>query len=350
VVAVRLEASLRATPSSQIPATAAALERAGAGAVCDSENSRDPMLSMAMAAGTTTRIELATAVTIAFPRSPMVLAYGARMLHDVTGGRFRLGLGTQVKRHIEHRFGTTWDSPGPRLRDYVGALRAIWRSWETGQPLDHRGPFYSLDLMIPEFSPGPGAHGPIAVDIAAVNPYNLELAGELCDGVRLHAFSTPGYVRDVVWPRLRAGAARAERGFETFQVVGGGFIATGATPAEVERAREQARARVAFYGSTLAYLPVLEHHGWGALREELRELVRQERWDEMTAVVPDGVLDEFCTAVPYDRLGAALDERWAGLVTSVQVPAPPLDGGNWAGFTTACGAVSSLPHRTDPGR
>lgn len=339
---MRVEASLRATPTGDITVTAAELERAGAGAVSDSESSRDPMLTMAMAAVSTERIGLATGVTIAFPRSPMVLAYGARMLHDQSGGRFRLGLGTQVEQHMERRFGVPWDSPGPRLRDYLQALRAIWSSWDTGEPLQHAGPFYAMDLMTPEFSPGPTPYGRVAVDLAAVNPYNLELAAELADGVRLHVFSTPAYVRDVVGPRLAAGAARSGRELTGFEVYGGGFVATGAGPEDVTRAREQARARVAFYGSTMAYLPVLRHHGWGDLREQLRELVRHERWDDLAAAVPDHVLDEFCTAAPYPELAAALRERWAGLVTTVQVPAPVPYAAGWDGFAGACAAIADL--------
>jgi probable F420-dependent oxidoreductase len=339
---MRVEASLRGTPAGEVALTAAELERAGAGGVCDSENVRDPMLTMAMAAVTTERIGLATAVTLAFPRSPMVVAYGARMLHDQSGGRFRLGLGSQVKRHMERRFGVGWKSPGPRLRDYVLALRAIWHCWETGCPLDHHGPFYSFDLMTPEFSPGPAPHGPVAVDLAAVNPYNLELAGELCDGVRLHVFSTPAYVRDVVGPRLARGAARSGRDLADLEVYGGGFVATGATAVDVGKAREWARSRVAFYGSTLAYLPVLEHHGWGALREELRELVRRERWADLAAAVPDQVLDEFCTAAAYPELATALAERWTGLITTVQVPAPVPYSPQWTGFPEACAAVGEV--------
>lgn len=333
---------MRATPTGDVAVTAAELERAGVGGVCDSESTRDPLLTMAMAAMTTEHVGLATAVTLAFPRSPMVVAYGARMLHDQSGGRFRLGLGTQVKRHVERRFGVPWGSPGPRLREYVQALRAIWRSWQTGEPLEHRGRFYAMDLMTPEFSPGPASHGQLAIDIAAVNPYNLELAGELCDGVRLHVFSTPGYVRDVVRPRLEAGAVRAGRDLTGFEVYGGGFVATGATAADVEQAREQARARVAFYGSTVAYLPVLAHHGWGALRAELREMVRQERWDELAAVVPDEVLDEFCTAATYAELAPALERRWAGLITTVQLPAPAPSPAQWDGLADACAAVRPL--------
>lgn len=340
---MKVEASLRTTPLSDAAATAAALEKAKVDVVSDAEVRRDPFVSLTLAATGTRSVTLASAVTIAFPRSPMVVAYSARNVHDYSAGRFRLGIGTQVKRHIERRFGTPWDAPGPRLRDYVLALRAIWQTWQTGAVLDHQGRYYSLTSMTPEFDLGPSEHDTIGIDIAAVNPYNLELAGELCDGVRLHPFNTPAYVRDVVWPRLSAGAARGARDTSELLVCGCGFVATGATAAEVEFAREQARARVAFYGSTLAYRPVLEHQGWGELQTELRELVRRERWDELTDRVPDEVLDAFCTAAPYTHLAARVADRWGGLVDMVQLPSPGLRDCDWEAFAVAVGDLAQVP-------
>ncbi|MGH3660593.1 MAG: TIGR03617 family F420-dependent LLM class oxidoreductase [Micromonosporaceae bacterium] len=342
---MRVEATLRHLPTGEVQAAASALEAAGAHALCDSEIRRDPLLSMTLAAAATSTLELATAVVIAFPRSPMVTAYAARNLCDYSGGRFRLGLGTQVRGHIERRFSTAWSSPGPQLRDYLLAVRTIWRSWQTGDRLSYQGRFYSFDLMTPEFDLGPGAAGAPRLDIAAVNPYNLELAGELCDGVRLHSFTTPSYVREVALPRLRAGAARAGRRLRDVTVMGGGFIATGATPEEVRDSREKARARVAFYGSTRAYRRVLEHHGWESLHEELRELVRAGRWDDLSGVVPDRVLDAFCTTAPYPDLAAAVRDRYGGLVDQVQLACPALGSPGWSAFTDACAGLAALPER-----
>ncbi len=335
---------------SEVQAAASALEAAGVHGVCDSEIRRDPLMSMTLAAAATSTLELATAVVIAFPRSPMVAAYAARNLCDYSAGRFRLGLGTQVKAHIERRFGAAWSSPGPQLRDYLLAVRAIWRTWRTGDRLCHHGRFYSFDLMTPEFDLGPGAAGVPRLDIAAVNPYNLELAGELCDGVRLHSFTTASYVREVVLPRLRAGAARAGRPLRDLTVMGGGFVATGATPEEVRDAREKARARVAFYGSTRAYRRVLEHHGWESLHDELRNLVRAGRWDDLSDVVPDQVLDAFCTTAPYPELAAAVHDRCGGLVDQIQLACPPPTSTGWPAFTDACADLAALPERSRSGQ
>ncbi|MBF8185003.1 TIGR03617 family F420-dependent LLM class oxidoreductase [Nonomuraea sp. K274] len=333
---MRVEVSLRDVPLGDVPELAARLEQAGVDTVCDAEVTRDPLLTLMAVASATSRVELATAVTIAFPRSPMVLATQARMLADHSGGRFRLGLGTQVRRHIEERFSTAWDSPGPRMRDYVSALRAIWRAWETGGELRHEGPFYRHTLMTPEFRPA-SDHAPIPVDLAAVNRYNLTTAASLCDGVRLHPFSTRAYVSDVALPTI-TGAARTSG---EVRVTGGGFVATGATAEDVRAAREHVRRRVGFYGSTRSYLPVLAHHGLDDLGEELQRTVREGRWDELASKVDDEVLELFCAVAPYEGIGAAVGERFGGLVDAVQLPAPRGDT-DWRSFARAVADIQAL--------
>ena len=307
---------------SDLPTLAAAAEALGADAIAHAELTRDPFLALAVLAAGTRRVDLATSVAIAFPRSPTTVAYLARNLCDLTCGRFVLGLGTQVKAHIERRFGLEWSHPGPRLREYVEALRAIWRSWDTGEPLRYEGRFYRLSLMTPAFSPPPSRFGPIRIELAAVNPYNIELAGELCDGVRVHPLTTPAYLRDVVWPHVERGAARAGRSLASFRVVGGGFLATGADEATVRREREEARRRIGFYGSTPAYLPVLAHHGWETLHAELRRLAGAGRWDELGSAVPDEVIDAFCTSGTFATLVDHLRARLGGIIDVVALPLP----------------------------
>lgn len=308
----------------QIPALARQLEEIGFDGLGQPELKHDPFVTLALAASTTERLSLATSVAIAFPRSPMVIAYQARDLQRISRGRFVLGLGTQVKGHIERRFSIVWDSPGPRLRDYVLALRAIWDAWQNGTPLNYEGRFYRFSLMTPEFDPGPLPYPPIPIQIAAVNPYNARLAGELCDGLRVHPMTTPGYLRDVLWPQVREGAARSGRDLRDFRMVGGGFIATGADEAEVQAAREHARYRIAFYASTRTYLPVLEHHGWGDLNPRLRRLIAEGRWADLAGVIPDEVLDEFCASGTYDTIAARVRQRLEGLVDVLQLD-PPTD-------------------------
>lgn len=317
-------------PWNQLAEQARASERLGFDSIVASEIARDSFITLTLAATSTTRARLATSVTIAFPRSPMIVAYASRNLHDLSDGRFALGLGTQVKGHIERRFSSAFSPPGPRLREYIGALRAIWRSWDTGERLNFQGKYYSFTLMTPEFSPPPSELPPIPVHIAAVNEYNIQLAGEVCDGLRVHPFATPAYARDVILPNVRKGAARVGRDLAGFELSAGGFIATGETDEEIEEAREQARYRIAFYGSTRTYLPVLEHHDWGALNEDLRALIAQERWSELGSVVPDSVLDTFCVAANYEDLPERFAAQWQGLADSVTLPMPktPLEPGS----------------------
>ena len=307
---------------SALATLARAAEATGVDSIAQAELARDPFVALAALAPGTRRVELATSVAIAFPRSPMVVAYSARSLSDMTDGRFSLGLGTQVKGHIERRFSTEWGAPGPRLREYVESLRAIWRTWDSGEALRYEGKFYNFSLMTPEFSPPPSRFSPIKIEIAAVNDYNIQLAGELCDGLRAHPFATPAYMRDVIWPNVERGAARSGRSLDTFRMIGGGFIATGPDEASVQQAREEARYRIAFYGSTRTYLPVLAHHGWDALNGELHQLVAHGRWNDIATAVPDAILDEFCVAGVYDTIVERFRERMGGLTDMVTLPLP----------------------------
>ena len=317
-----IESTLGDIPWSEIARTAQAIESLGFDGIGTPELKRDPFLPLVLAATGTERVELTTSVAIAFPRSPTVVAYMARNMCDLSGGRFVVGLGTQVKGHIERRVTTEWVSPGPRLREYVQAMRAIWRTWDTGEPLKFEGRFYNLSLMTPEFSPPPSSFGPIKVQIAAVNEYNIRLAGEICDGLRVHPFSTPDYTRDVIWPNIKHGARKAGRSLDNFVLNGTGFIATGPDEETVLKAREDARYRIAFYASTRTYLPVLEHHGWGDLNPRLRELVARNRWDDLPSVVPDDVLDTFCIAGTYAEIGALISDRLGGMVDTIGFPLP----------------------------
>ncbi len=319
---MRLEASLPDIPWLEIPAYARTIEALGFDSIAQPELRRDPFLPLTLASTSTERARLVTSVAIAFPRSPMANAYTAWNLQEMSNGRFVLGLGTQVKGHIERRFSTVWGSPGPRLRDYILGLRAIWETWQHKTPLNFKGEFYAMDLMTPEFSPASLDVPPPGIQIAAVNSYNIQLAGELCDGLRIHPFSTPAYTREVIWPNVEIGAKKSGRSLETFEMIGGGFIATGATEEDVHAAREQARYRIAFYASTRTYLPVLEHHGWEAMNGDLRRLIAQQRWSDLATVVPDDVLDEFCVSDTYAEVVPGIAERYAGLVDCIGFPLP----------------------------
>lgn len=334
---MQVEANVRGLELSQVVPAARLLEDAGVDVIADGEIRRDPLITMAILAGTTHRVGLATAVTIAFARSPMVLATAARNLNELSSGRFSLGLGTQVKRHIERRFGARWSAPGPHLRDYVRAVRDIWRCWHEGSELDHHSEHYTLDLMTPEFDLGPDPNGPIDLAVAAVNRYNLTTAARFADTVRLHPFCTSDYLTDVVLPQLDAAAGSRGRPL----VVGGGFIATGADEQEVQCAREAARARIAFYGSTRTYRGVLDHHGWGELCVDLRALSEDGRWEEMSGIVPDEVVDAFATVGTYDTIASQIADRYAGSVDRAQLPCPRLDG-DWEGFTAAVASTQAI--------
>ena len=212
-------------------------EAMGYDGVSSSETSNDPFIPLILAATSTSRVTLETRVAIAFPRSPMVVAHTSRDLQDLSRGRFRLGLGTQVKGHIERRFSTLWEPPGPRLREYVESLRHIWDCWANGSRLDYQGKHYQFSLMTPFFNPGPSAYEPPHVFAGAVNGYNCRVAGEVCDGLMLHSLTSAEYVRDIVRPGVAQGADRAERPESDIKVSGGGFIITGPNQSSIRKPR-----------------------------------------------------------------------------------------------------------------
>jgi probable F420-dependent oxidoreductase len=298
-------------------------EEQGFDGVVTAEIAHDPFAPLAVAALETERVQLGTGIVVAFPRSPMVVAQVAYDLHRHSRGRFHLGLGAQVKGHNERRFSVPWSAPAPRMREYVESLRAIWRCFELGEPLRYEGRHYRFTLMTPEFTPPRTGLPPIPVSIAAVGPAMLRLAGRVCDGVRLHGFATRKYLEEVCMPALEEGLRASGRPRSGFEVWGGGFVATGPDEDELRRQLEAIRYRIAFYGSTRTYLPVLSLHGWDDLGASLHRLSKEGRWQEMAAQVTDDVLHAFTAVATYAGLRKAIEARFGGLTDSIELGLPP---------------------------
>ncbi len=287
------------------------------------ENTHEPFLPLAIAAEHTDTLELWTGIAIAFARSPMAVANTAFDLQEASRGRFVLGLGPQVKGHNERRFSVPWSPPAPRLREYAESLRAIWRCWESGEPLAFEGEHYRFTLMTPNFSPPPTRLPMVPITLAAVGPGMLRLAGEVADGVQLHPFCTTRYLDEVVIPELDAGRRNGGQAREHFHVTGGGFVATGPDEETIARIREFARIRVAFYGSTRTYWPVLEIHDLLDLGAKLHALSKRGAWDDMAAEVSDDVLDLFTVTATHDQLAKALGERFSGRIDQLMPTQAP---------------------------
>ena len=282
-----LDATMRGVPIGSSAAWAVSAERTGFDGLVVTETNNDPFLPLALAASATRRLAVGTGIALAFPRSPMEVAYTAWNLQELSGGRFTLGLGTQIRAHVERRFGVPWTRPAARMREYVLALRAIWSAWETGEPLHFEGEFTSHTLMPPAFRPRAQPHGAPPVWLAAVRERMIEVVGEVADGLLVHPLQSPRYLAEVVRPALARGAARAGRDPSEVAVSVAQLIAT--TPAELEAVR----TRVAFYGSTPGYRHVLALHGLDDLFGELHGLSRTGGWDRMSALVDDDVLTTF---------------------------------------------------------
>ena len=314
---MRVTYRLATSTLASVAAEAAWAERIGYDSMSSNETSHDSFLPLVLAATSTTRAVLETRVAIAFPRSPMITAYLGRDLNDLSKGRFRLGLGTQVKGHIQRRFSMDWEAPGPRLREYVQSLKAIWNSWQSGEKLNYHGESYNFSLMTPFFSPGPSEYPLPEVFTAAVNAYNCQVAGEVSDGLMLHSLTSPEYVKNVVRPSLIKGAQKAGRNGDMIKVTGGGFIITGPNRDSIRAMEPEVRKRIAFYASTRSYFPVLESHGFLEIGHELHEMSLKGQWAEMAELVSDEMLDAFSVSGEYDEIADRFVDRYGGLLDEV---------------------------------
>jgi probable F420-dependent oxidoreductase len=311
---------------------AARAERLGYDGLFTADTAHDPFLPLVIAADETERIDLGTAIAVAFARSPMTVAYTAWDLAALTDGRFLLGLGTQVRAHITRRFSMPWGKPGPQLREYIEALRAIWDTFQNGSKLEFEGDYYSFRLMTPFFDPGPISHPGIPIYIAGVGEYMATLAGEVCQGFHAHPFHTVKYLDEIVFPAMGAGAARAGRERGDVEVVATAFVITGNSSEEMAAAVDATRQQIAFYASTPAYAGVLDAHGWD-FGAALNAMSKRGQWAEMLELISDEVLEEVAITAPVDELGHEIRTRYGDRVQRIglyTVVPPQLDDDGWA--------------------
>ena len=322
---------------------AALVEALGYDRLVVEETKDDPFVIMALAAQATTTLGLGTSVAIAFPRSPAIAAMSAWTLQKLSRGRFCLGLGSQVRGHIQRRYGLAWKAPGPWMRDYVGALRAIWDCWQNGTKLDFESEHYRLNLMVPLFNPGPIPHPAIPVHLAAVNAVMCRVAGEVADGLRPHPVCTPKYIVETMLPAVRAGAARRGRELGDFRLAMKILIATAPNEAALQAKVRDIRARVAFYASTPAYRAAFAAHGLEALADELKLLARAQRWEEMPALVPDEVLNTYAVVGTYDEIAQKIVARYGAVATDVEFSIPVANENDRERLAVMAATLRALP-------
>jgi probable F420-dependent oxidoreductase len=289
------------------------LEAAGYDGAMSIETAHDPFFPLLLAAQSTEKIEVMSSIAVAFSRTPMLLANIGHDLNSYSKGRFVMGLGSQIQPHITKRFSMPWSSPAKRMREFISAMHAIWNAWHKGEKLDFRGDFYTHSLMTPMFTPTDVDYGAPKVLLAAVGPKMTEVAGEVADGIILHAFTTEKYIREVTLPAIETGLQKSRRKREDFQISYPGFVVTGKTEEEFNTVKAATCKQIAFYGSTPAYKPVLEAHGWGELQLELNKLSKQGQWDEMGTLITDEILNEFAVVGETDAAVEKFKTRFAGI-------------------------------------
>jgi probable F420-dependent oxidoreductase len=328
---MKVDGTLMAADLASAANHARELEALGYDGIFTAETSHDPFFPLVLAAEHTERIELGTGIAVAFPRSPMHLANVGHDLQMYSKGRFMLGLGSQIKAHNEKRFSTPWFQPAARMRELILAMRAIWKSWNDGEKLDFRGEFYTHTLMTPFFQPQPSPFGPPKVFLAAVGEKMTEVAGEVCDGILVHGFTTEKYLRETTVPAIERGLAKAGRSRADFTFSCPVFVVTGTNDEEVAKAAAGVRQQIAFYGSTPAYRGVLEAHGWGDLQTELNTMSKQGKWVEMGHLLTDDIVDAFAVQGEPEAIPRLIGARYGDVIDRVSFYAPyQSDPDRWA--------------------
>ncbi len=314
---MKLDATLPPVPLKDVPAIAKAAEEIGFDALWTQETQHDPFLPCALIAEHTTRLHFGTAIAVSFARSPANIAYIAWDLAAQSSGRFILGLGTQVRAHVERRFGQTWPpSVTGKLREQIQVIRAFWDCWQNGTKLNYRGEYYKITLMSPFFNAGQIEYPNIPIYIAGVNTRLAKLAGELGEGFHAHPFHSVRYLREVILPAIDEGAKKEKRKRKDVSVSVTAFVAT--TPEEMNFAR----AQIAFYASTPSYRPVMDLHGWAGAAEKLSAHAAKGQWAEMPMLITDEMLNEFCLMTEENRLADELKERYAGVADRLNIYTP----------------------------
>ena len=313
------------TDLSKAGQSAKEVEAAGYSGAWTAETAHDPFLPLALAAEHTTSLEIGTSIAVAFARNPMLLANIGWDLQAFSKGRFLLGLGSQIKPHIEKRFSMEWSHPAARMREMIQAIRAIWDTWENGTKLEFRGDFYTHTLMTPFFTPDRAelaGFGTPKIYLAGVGELMTEVCGEVCDGFICHGFTTEKYLREVTIPALARGRAKAGKTMEGFDIVGPSFVVSGSNEEEMQAASAGTRQQIAFYGSTPAYKGVLDIHGWGGLQDELNTLSKQGKWVEMGNLITDDILNTFAVVGEPEKIAPELHRRYGDVISRISFYAP----------------------------
>jgi probable F420-dependent oxidoreductase len=313
---MKIDTSLMFDPA-KIGEMAPALEQAGFDGAYTFEGQGDPFIGLTAAAMTTERMELMTSIAVAFARNPMSLAYLGNDLQLLSKGRFTLGLGSQVKSHIERRFSMPWGKPVTRMREVVIATKAIWHSWQSGEKLKFEGQYYQHTLMNPTFSPGPNPYGVPKIYMAGVGPKMTEAAAEVSDGYFVHPFHSAKSFAELSMPALQRGLQNAGKSLSDFDISAQLVTATGLNDEQLQTAISSARNQIAFYGSTPAYLPVLQVHGWEGMQLQWSQMAREGKWLEMAASVTDEMLDTFAVVGSPEEVAAKIKARCEGLMDRV---------------------------------